>query len=128
MTRLILVTEGGASSQHATVEDPRPWHELVKAIHTGKLIVTGVPTPQRALVLPERAALAVVNDLPPVLLTEKQYDILFLIARGLTLGQISLEMHISTRMVSKHLENIKAAFNVWTREEALMKAVELGLL
>jgi DNA-binding NarL/FixJ family response regulator len=133
MTRVIRVT-GALPQEILITEDPRSCYELVKVINTGRLVVgqgdqnQGASAPQRALALPAQAALAVLTAPPPPLLTELSYDTIYGLAQGLTLEQMALRVGISRRCVCKNLEHLKERFQVNTREEILMRAMEMGIL
>ncbi len=65
---------------------------------------------------------------PPPLLDEFSYDTIFGLAKGLTLEQMAVQACMSRRMVCKHLEYLKARLNVSTREEIILRAVDMGIL
>ncbi len=133
MTRVILVT-GAAPQGIIITSDPRPLHELVKVVNTARRSVTlsdvtlAGPAPRRALALPSHATLAVLAAPPPPMLNATSYDMIYWLARGLTLEQIALQAKISRRTACNYLETLKKSLNVSTREEILMRAVEMGIL
>ena len=68
-------------------------------------------------------------DLPtPAELTPREHEVLSLVARGRTNGQIGSQLFISTKTVSVHVSNILAKLGATGRTEAAALAREAGLL
>ncbi len=61
-------------------------------------------------------------------LSEREMEVLLLVAKGLTNQQIASRLVISVRTVKKHLENIHGKLGVQNRTQAVVRARELGLL
>ncbi len=61
-------------------------------------------------------------------LTEREKNVLYYLASGLTNGEISGKLHISVHTVKAHLEAIYYKLAVSNRVQAAMKAVALGLI
>ena len=64
----------------------------------------------------------------PAGLTEREVDVLRLIARGLANKQVALRLGISPKTVGHHIEHIYAKAGVTTRAGATLFAMEHGLL
>jgi LuxR family maltose regulon positive regulatory protein len=64
----------------------------------------------------------------PEPLSEREQEVLALVAKGLTNQQIATRMVISIRTVKKHVENIHGKLGVQNRTQAVSRARELGLL
>jgi len=62
------------------------------------------------------------------ILTQREIELLPLIAEGLSNKEIAAKLHIAPVTVKKHLQNIYRRLNAKGRIEALKKAHELGLL
>lgn len=61
-------------------------------------------------------------------LTERENNVLFNLAQGLTNEEIAAKLHISVHTVKAHLEAIYDKLSVSNRVQASMKAVVLGLI
>jgi ATP/maltotriose-dependent transcriptional regulator MalT len=61
-------------------------------------------------------------------LTRRQYEVLKLVALGMTNQQIAEELVLSTRTVDMHVSNVLTQLNCRSRTEAVGKAAEMGLL
>jgi len=61
-------------------------------------------------------------------LSEREVEVLRLIARGLTMKQIAAELVISYKTVDRHIQNIYTKINVSTRAAATLFAMENNLL
>ena len=60
-------------------------------------------------------------------LTERETEVLILLAEGLTNREISTRLSLSVRTVEAHLRNIYATLGVHSRIEAVLWAVQQGL-
>jgi PAS domain S-box-containing protein len=61
-------------------------------------------------------------------LTEREYEVLSLLARGCSTGEMARALYISTSTVRNHIRNILAKFRVHSRIEAVLYAVKCGLI
>lgn len=62
------------------------------------------------------------------ILTEREFNVISLVVKGLTNNQIAGILHISVHTVKAHLEAIYEKFGVSNRVQAAIKAVILGLV
>ena len=62
------------------------------------------------------------------ILTEREFNVIILVVKGLTNTQIADILHISVHTVKAHLEAIYYKFGVTNRVQVAMKAVGLGLI
>lgn len=65
---------------------------------------------------------------PNDLLTERETELVTLIARGLSNKEIADRIFVSENTVKKHLNNIYTKLDVSRRTQAVLKAKELGIL
>jgi DNA-binding NarL/FixJ family response regulator len=61
-------------------------------------------------------------------LTEREFNVVSLVAEGLTNSQIAAKLHISVHTVKAHLEAIYDKFGVSNRVQAAIKAIVLELV
>lgn len=59
-------------------------------------------------------------------LTRREGEVLHLVARGETDQQVASSLHLSTRTVNKHLQNIYRKFGVSRRAEAIARTLEVS--
>jgi DNA-binding NarL/FixJ family response regulator len=64
----------------------------------------------------------------PVDLTEREDEILRLLAEGLTNKQIANQLHITVRTVKYHLDNLYSKLAVSSRTEAAIYALRRGIV
>lgn len=93
------------------------WQDLTKAIYNvvrGGRTVTAVP-PKAAVYAPKQPSLMVV-------LTEREREVLMLVARALSNRQIAVELDITEGTVKRHLRNIFGKLGAVSRIDAVNKA------
>lgn len=61
-------------------------------------------------------------------LTERELDVLRLLAEGLSAGEIGMRLHLSESTVKSHLGHIYQKLGATNRTQALMTAMRIGLL
>ena len=66
------------------------------------------------------------NKLPSI--TERQREVLVLLARGATDHEIAVQLDISARTVQFHVDRIKERLEARSRPEAVTRAHEQGIL
>jgi DNA-binding NarL/FixJ family response regulator len=66
------------------------------------------------------------NELPGDLLTEREIEVMALMARGYTKKAIASQLKISDRTVQGHIAHIFHKTNSSSHTEAVMRAVSLG--
>jgi DNA-binding CsgD family transcriptional regulator/tetratricopeptide (TPR) repeat protein len=74
-----------------------------------------------------RSALKISTENPDGL-TPREVEVLCLIAKGLTAGQVADQLVISQRTVTSHLSSIYGKINVSTRAAAVRYAIEHGIV
>lgn len=97
--------------------------ELVRAIH---LAASGqVQLSPRAA---ERLMREVRAPESPESLTEREQDVLRLIARGLSNRQIAEELTLSEKTIKTHVSSILSKLNLLSRTQAALYAIQIGLV
>ena len=76
--------------------------------------------------LPTSASDPAAADVPK--LTEREQEILKLIAKGFAYGEIADMLHLSVHTVTSHIKQIYRKLAVRSRGEAVYEAIQLGLL
>ncbi|MDY7041810.1 MAG: LuxR C-terminal-related transcriptional regulator [Chloroflexota bacterium] len=61
-------------------------------------------------------------------MTDRELEVLRLVAKGWTNARIALELDVTERTVRFHLESLFARLEVDNRVEAVVKAIRLGWL
>jgi DNA-binding CsgD family transcriptional regulator len=61
-------------------------------------------------------------------LTEREMDVLRLLARGRSYGAIATQLGVSINTVGSHVKKLYTKLDVHTAAEAVMRGVELRLL
>lgn len=94
--------------------------EAVRAVHEGKTAFSA------GLSLPHTQRRS--EDVSSYALTDREQDVLRLVARGLTNKAIGFQLSISDRTVQGHLANVYEKLGSSSRTEAVTRAVSLGLI
>ena len=69
-----------------------------------------------------------VDKPPAIMFTERELQVLRLTATDLTATEVGTEMHVSERMVKKHLSAIYEKLGVTTKHAAVMEAMRRGIV
>jgi DNA-binding NarL/FixJ family response regulator len=108
---------------------------LPKTVSLNELLEAIRATSQGESVLPPSVASVVVKRLSgdvdiegKVGLTEREMEVLRLVADGLTNDQVAQRLHLSTRTIEAHLTHIYNKLNVSSRTEAALLAMRKGWL
>lgn len=121
---LVAALEAGTNGYVMKTADAPEIVRAVRAVHEGKSVLD--PTIVHRL-------MQVVGGggeapLPAAELTSRELSVLEEAARGLTNKAIGLMLGISDRTVQGHLRNIFEKLHVTNRTEAVVRAVQLGML
>ena len=84
------------------------------------VMTTSAPPPSK------QTRLAVLGG--PQRLTQRELEVLHLVARGETDQRIADQLYVSRRTINCHVANILAKLDVKSRTAAVMTAVRIGLL
>jgi DNA-binding NarL/FixJ family response regulator len=121
---LLQMIDAGAEGflpKHAAANDLL---QAIRAVHGGQKYVH--PSMIEALVEGYRGKGR--GRAGPEVLTDRQKQVLRLIAQGKTSGQVGQELGLSPRTVDRHIENIMKKLGVRSRLELVRFAVESGLV
>ncbi|HLA98226.1 MAG TPA: response regulator transcription factor [Anaerolineales bacterium] len=139
---LFLVSDESRVSRLAARLSPHPWgvlplecttEELVAALHAlQEGLIAGAPSLLEPLFirLPELESLAgeALADLPAEPLTEREAQVLQLLAQGLANKQIASALGISEHTVKFHISSVYSKLGVASRTEAVRQGVRQGLV
>lgn len=104
--------------------------QIIEAIE--QLIDGGSPiTPSVAIYLLKRFQNTVLKqqeDTVTPALTDREHDVLLLIAKGLTYAEVSDALAVSINTVRAHMKNLFRKLAVTSRSEAVYEAMEKGIL
>ena len=67
------------------------------------------------------------RNVPAVALTDRENEVLLRVAKGYTLPEIALQLHLSRHTISDYVKQIYRKLNVSSRAEAALEAQRLGL-
>ncbi len=67
------------------------------------------------------------KNLPEVVLTDRENEVLLRVAKGFTLPEIALQLNLSRHTISDYVKQIYRKLNVSSRAEAALEAQRLGL-
>lgn len=95
--------------------------DTIRTTYQGNIVLS--PTVAAQLLRPEPA-----NTSQRFHLTDRELDVLLLMAAGQTIAQIATELFISQSTVKFHLNNIQTKLGVTTRSEALIVAAKNNLV
>ena len=63
-----------------------------------------------------------------ILLTDRERDVVSLVAEGLSAKETAQELNIAPRTVERHLENCRLKFNARNRIHLVVKCMTMGVL
>jgi DNA-binding NarL/FixJ family response regulator len=117
------VLKTGANGYVLKTAEPE---EIIRAVHDvyqGKSVLD-------ATILPKVLAQIAHPNPTPVFeqLTEREIEILSLVARGLTNKVVGINLNISDRTVQGHIARIFEKLSACSRTEAVMRGISLGLI
>jgi len=67
------------------------------------------------------------KDMPQVVLTDRENEVLLRVAKGFTLPEIAVQLNLSRHTISDYVKQIYRKLNVSSRAEAALEAQRLGL-
>ncbi len=119
---VMAVLQAGANGYVLKTANTDDLIQAVRDVHEGKSALDPAITRKLMSNMFQRAEKKVED------LTERELDVLRLVARGFTNKAIGVQLSISDRTVQGHLAHIFAKLQANSRTEAVMRAVSLGLI
>ncbi|MCX6874905.1 MAG: response regulator transcription factor [Verrucomicrobia bacterium] len=124
---VMAAIRAGASGYLLKGSTPRILIESVRELHEGGAPMS--PKIARKLIaelrLQDEAHAA---GAPRIELTQRETDVVRLVEKGLSYGEISEALHISTHTVHSHIKHIYEKVHASSRSEMLVKARKLGVI
>lgn len=120
---VLAVLQAGANGYVLKTASPA---EIISAIHDvaeGKSVIDATIAKKLLSQISKEK-----DSLTEERLTDRELEVLALVAKGFTNKAIGLQLHISDRTVQGHLAHIFAKLQANSRTEAVMRAVSLGWL
>jgi NarL family two-component system response regulator LiaR len=114
------VLQAGANGYVLKNAKPQEIIQAVREVHTGRSVVDPV--------IAQKLVTRMLNPASPPLetLSEREMEVLVLVAKGMTNKLIANQLNISARTVQGHLAHIFNKLQASSRTEAVMRAVSLG--
>jgi NarL family two-component system response regulator LiaR len=123
-SKVFAAIEAGALGYLLKDSSPHQLLQAIRDVHRGQSSLH--PTIARKLI----HKLGQPSDLPPTEdpLTEREVDVLRLVARGLSNQEIAAQLVISERTAGTHISNILAKLHLANRTQAALYALREGLV
>jgi two-component system response regulator NreC len=123
---LFKMLDAGASGYIPKRAAPEDLLQAIRTVHRGEFFLH--PSVASALVddFVHRKRLAAPKT--PVPLTDREREVLILIAGGLSYRKIGEQLKISSKTVSRHRDNISAKLNLSSSSEMTRYAIQRGLV
>jgi DNA-binding NarL/FixJ family response regulator len=117
------VLQAGANGYVLKTAAPSEIIQAVRDVHAGKSVLDPTIVEKvMAFVTGQR------STIPVEQLTDRELEVLTLVARGYTNKAIGVQLHISDRTVQGHLAHMFNKLQASSRTEAVMRAVSMGWL
>jgi len=117
------VLQAGANGYVLKTASPEEMIQAVRDVHSGKSALDRVIVDKMISQMT-----AGIGSTPIETLTDREAEVLTLVGKGFTNKAIAFRLEISDRTVQGHLAHIFQKLNVYSRTEAVMKAISLGWL
>jgi DNA-binding NarL/FixJ family response regulator len=118
---IIAVLQAGANGYVLKTASPLEIIQAVRDVHEGKSAINqAIAQRLIAFVIQQK------NETPIEKLSDREMEVLFSLAKGLTNRAIAAQLGISDRTVQGHIAHIFDKMCVSNRTEAVMRAISLG--
>ncbi len=118
---VVAVLQAGANGYVMKTASPDEIVEAVRDVYAGKSVLDPVVTQKLLAHISQPGSTYQVEQL-----TERELEVLTLVARGYTNKAIGVQLDISDRTVQGHLAHVFNKLQASSRTEAVMRAVSLG--
>ncbi len=125
--RLLPALEAGAAGYLLKNSQPAELARAIRAAHAGEAIIDPTAAARLVSVLSDEARPRSGGARGLEQLTDRERDVLALIARGRSNKRIALELGISEKTVKNHVGHVLAKLGVADRTQAALLAVQEGL-
>lgn len=122
---LVALLEAGAAGFLLKNVNGRELVEAIRAVARGEAVLQPELSKKVMRRLSNQPA---APQRPPDVLSEREFDVLRLAARGLPNKEIARRMNLSIRTVHSHLANIFMKMHVGSRTEAVLLALRQGMI
>jgi DNA-binding NarL/FixJ family response regulator len=123
---LVALLEAGAAGFLLKNVNGRELVEAIRSVARGEAVLS--PALNEKVMRRFSSRPSVQPQRPADLLSEREFDVLRLAARGLPNKEIARRMNLSIRTVHSHLANIFAKMHVGSRTEAVLFALRQGMI
>jgi DNA-binding NarL/FixJ family response regulator len=120
---VLAVIQAGANGYILKTASPKEIIQAVKDVHEGKSALDSEIVQKMVAQVSSG-----IQEQPVDKLTDRELEVLALVAKGYTNKAIGIQLGISDRTVQGHLAHIFSKLQSASRTEAVMRAVSLGLL
>jgi len=121
-----------AADAYQSKTEPRPYRDALSPEAATQLLVTraeeGMLDPDMVVAIAEAADQAPPQIRRPAGLTDREVEVIGLLARGKATKQIAANLGITTKTADRHIQNIYGKIEVSSRAAATLYAVEHGLV
>jgi two-component system NarL family response regulator len=124
---LVLTTYSGDENIHRALEAGARGY-LIKDMVDQRLFAAIRVIHEGRRYVPAEVAVRLAEHGPRVDLTDREKEVLVLMARGLRNREIGLELRVTEATARTHVENISAKLGVSTRTEAVVLAIQRGFI
>jgi DNA-binding NarL/FixJ family response regulator len=120
---LLAAIDAGADGYLLKNAEPEALFRAIRDVAAGR----GALSPEVTRTVMLQAA-PVNKKKPPIILTERELEVLELVAQGETTAEIARDLSIASSTVKTHVQNFLRKLKAANRTEAVALALELGIL
>lgn len=125
---IVELIAGGARAFVMKPEGLRTMRETIARVHAGEYICDEVVARAAAVALQRKARISRESSRLTELITERQRQVLSMLATGSTVHQVAHRLGISPRTVERHITALNRALGTSSRVHAVARGASLGLI